>query len=226
MGECWEAWPEAPGAAGRAGVIVKFIDAHAHLSVQVHPSEPGRTKHEAWILLEPPSDGAVFAGLAGGVSIDALAAAPPGDLSRLLVRLPVEALDAVVVPSGCVHALSTGSLIYEASEPRDVTYRISDWGRPGRAMHLDEARAAARPISARRIPAPMAPGAHPLPLGSGFSFGLVRHVGPCRIRALPGRAYTRLRGEGAGGTFFFEAPAAVEVAEGGEVVEAFSTVPA
>lgn len=206
-------------------MTVKVIEARQHLSVQVHPSAPGATKHEAWIVLEPPRDGIVYAGLAPGATVEALAAARPEDLPRRLVSVEAPAGDAIVLPSGIVHALTAGALVYEVSEPRDVTYRIHDWGRTGRPTHVEEAAAAARPVAARRVAAPSAPGAHPVPLPAGFAFALVRHVGPCHIEARPDRAYTRLRGAGRGGTFVVEAPGRIEVAAGEEVAEAGAAPP-
>lgn len=204
-------------------MTVKLLDAAEALSVQVHPSRPGRTKHEAWIVLEPPADGVVFAGLAPGATVEALAEAAADDLPRLLVAVEARAGDAIALPSGIVHALTPGALVYEVSEPRDVTYRIHDWGRPGRERHVAEASAAARPdLAALRSVAPTRPGVHAVPLPPGFPFSLVRPVGPCAVEARPGRAYTRIRGAGRGATIVPEAPAALPLGEGEEVVEAFA----
>jgi hypothetical protein len=203
-----------------------MIEAREHLSVQVHPSGPGATKHECWVVLEPPAAGVVYAGLgengdpAGAVR--SAAAARAEDVDEHLLALEVAAGDAIILPSGIVHALTAGALVYEVSEGRDVTYRIHDWGRRGRPVHVDEAAAAARPIVAARHAAPAAPGAHPVPLPAGFPFAVTRHVGPCAVEARRGRAYTRLAGPGRGETFVVDGPAPMDLSLGVEIAEAFT----
>lgn len=207
-------------------MTVKVIEAREHLSVQVHPSSPGASKHEAWIVLEAPRGGAVLAGLLENgdpaAAVREIAAARAGDLHRHLLTVEARAGDAIVLPSGIVHALPAGAVVYEVSEPRDVTYRIHDWGRTGRPVHVEEAVAAARPVAAHRIPPPAVAGAHPVPLPAGFPFAVVRHVGPCAVEARPGRAYTRIRGPGRDATLVPERAARIDLAGGEEIVEAGS----
>jgi mannose-6-phosphate isomerase len=51
------------------------------------------------------------------------------------------------VPSGTLHAVGPGALIYEIQQPSDVTYRCDDWGRPAsaaRPLHTAQSLACAR----------------------------------------------------------------------------------
>jgi len=48
------------------------------------------------------------------------------------------------IPSGRLHAIGAGLLIYEIQENSDTTYRVYDWNRVGldgkpRELHLDQA---------------------------------------------------------------------------------------
>lgn len=131
--------PEALGEVfihdgqGPPALALKWIDAQEVLSVQNHPSRPGFSKREAWFFVEPPESGSIICGLV-----------PPfdaPDIEDRLQTMEVQAGDIVEVPSGCVHALTPGSLVLEVQEPLDVTYRIYDWGR-GRETHLESAREA------------------------------------------------------------------------------------
>ncbi len=43
------------------------------------------------------------------------------------------------MPSGTCHALGGGVLVAEVQTPSDTTFRVWDWGRTGRKMHVDQA---------------------------------------------------------------------------------------
>ena len=47
------------------------------------------------------------------------------------------------LPSGIVHALGAGVLVAEVQTPSDTTYRLHDWGRAGRALHIEAGLASA-----------------------------------------------------------------------------------
>ena len=68
-------------------------------------------------------------------------------MSGLLVRRPVSAGEAYLVPAGTLHAVGPGALLYEIQQPSDITYRCDDWGRPvtaSRALHVEQSLAVAR----------------------------------------------------------------------------------
>jgi mannose-6-phosphate isomerase len=65
-------------------------------------------------------------------------------LADVLHRLPVQAGDTIVVPTGTVHALLEGIVVAEIQQNSDTTYRVYDWGRLGadgqpRPLHVDKA---------------------------------------------------------------------------------------
>ncbi len=143
---------------GEFPLLVKFLDAREHLSVQVHPSaayaaaHPGaHLKTECWYVLEAEPVGGkppvIFTGLKPGVTRAQVAAA----LSRgegegivpLLRSVEARVGDCHTLPSGTLHALGAGVLVAEVQTPSDTTFRVYDWtreyGRARRAMHKAEA---------------------------------------------------------------------------------------
>jgi mannose-6-phosphate isomerase len=125
------------GRFRRFPVLLKFLDAHDKLSVQVHPNDGQRDlipagesgKTEAWVVLEATPDSRIYAGLKPGTTQD--------DLKRALEsRAVAESLasftprvgDAVFIRAGTVHSLS-GLVVFEVQENSDVTFRLYDWDR-------------------------------------------------------------------------------------------------
>ena len=45
------------------------------------------------------------------------------------------------LPSGTVHALGAGVLVAEVQTPSDTTFRVYDWGRVGRELHIEQSMA-------------------------------------------------------------------------------------
>jgi mannose-6-phosphate isomerase len=134
---------------GAYPLLIKFLDAGEHLSVQVHPSPAyaaanagAHLKTECWYVLDAAPGAVIYKGLRAGVTkADLERAARRGDDS--IVGL-LEAVPAVVgechnLPSGTVHALGAGVLVAEVQTPSDTTFRLYDWGRAGRALHVVEA---------------------------------------------------------------------------------------
>ncbi len=152
-------------------LLVKILDAHDRLSVQVHPDAEaaealgGHPKHEMWYVLHARPEACLWAGVRAG--------ADPGTLREEdLVRWPTAEGDVFDIPPGLAHAIGPGNLIYEVQQPSDTTYRLHDWGR-GREVHLAQARRALRPeLAAVRSQAPEAPRRDLLPRLStpDFSF--------------------------------------------------------
>ena len=136
---------------GRFPWLAKLLDAQADLSVQVHPpanvaaqlnSEP---KTEAWFVSHADSDARLIAGLRPGVSRETFEAQlGTVDFPLCLNQLPVTAGDALFLPSGRLHALGAGTVVFEIQQNSDTTYRVYDWNRLGldgqlRPLHLGEA---------------------------------------------------------------------------------------
>jgi mannose-6-phosphate isomerase len=135
-------------------LLVKLIDAHEDLSLQVHPSadycarhKHAHLKNEAWYILDAKPGAVIYQGLAPGVTLDALraacqaAAVTPGRspaLEAMFNARPVKAGDLIYLASGDCHALGAGVVVAEVQTPSDTTFRLYDWGRTGRALHIDE----------------------------------------------------------------------------------------
>ena len=56
-----------------------------------------------------------------------------------LVAVPVKAGDCHYLPSGTCHALGEGIIVAEIQTPSDTTFRVYDWGRTGRDLHIEPA---------------------------------------------------------------------------------------
>lgn len=143
-----------PTPAGGFPLLVKFLDAQEHLSVQVHPS-PGyarahpeaHLKTECWYIVEAEPGSVIFKGVKPGVSREDFGAAlrlGQGEgVVDLLASVPAVAGDCHNLPSGTVHALGAGVLVAEVQTPSDTTFRVYDWakeyGRAGRELHVEQA---------------------------------------------------------------------------------------
>ncbi|MDX9910410.1 MAG: class I mannose-6-phosphate isomerase [Phycisphaerales bacterium] len=143
-------------SAGDFPLLVKFLDAREHLSVQVHPSpEYARThpgahlKTECWFVLAAEADAVIFKGVRAGVTREAferaLRTGEGAGVVDLLDAVPARVGDMHLLPSGTVHALGAGVLVAEVQTPSDTTFRVYDWakeyGRAGRELHVEQAMA-------------------------------------------------------------------------------------
>ena len=134
---------------GRFPLLVKYLDAAEHLSVQVHPTaayaatHPGaHLKTEAWVVLAAAPGAAVYRGVRPDVTPERFRAAiADGSAVDLLVREPVAVGDCVPLESGLCHALGAGVVVAEVQTPSDTTFRVFDWNRndPARPLHVDQA---------------------------------------------------------------------------------------
>lgn len=144
---------EAADRDGRFPLLVKILAARENLSVQVHPPARiaarlgGESKTELWYFTATESGTRLFAGLRHGVTQASFEAAlATGTVGDCLHSSPVQVGDALLLPSGRIHALGAGSVLFEIQENSDTTYRVFDWNRPGldgkpRTLHLRESLA-------------------------------------------------------------------------------------
>jgi mannose-6-phosphate isomerase len=142
----------ALGSCDQFPLLVKFIDAHEALSVQVHPDdETGRRlagdngKTETWVILAAGPGSLIYAGLKRGVGAEELKRAiQAGDVERLLHRFEPKPGDSILIEAGTVHAIGAGVLLLEIQQMSDATFRVFDWNRVGddgkpRPLHIREA---------------------------------------------------------------------------------------
>jgi mannose-6-phosphate isomerase len=138
----------------RFPLLLKFLDVHEMLSVQVHPSdlqsnylpagEHGKT--EAWVVLEAGPDSRIYAGLKPGTTSDNLQQSlKNGAVTDHLAYFTPKPGDGVFIPAGTVHSLGGDVVVFEVQQNSDVTFRLYDWdhidSKTGnhRALQVDEA---------------------------------------------------------------------------------------
>lgn len=135
-------------------LLIKLIDAQADLSVQVHPDdayaaryEGGQSgKTEAWYVLDCQEGAEIVYGHTAESIGELKELVQAGEWDRLLRRAPVQPGEWFEVPSGMVHALRAGMLVYEVQQNSDLTYRLYDYDRLDadgqlRELHLEQALA-------------------------------------------------------------------------------------
>ena len=128
-------------------LLIKFLDARSNLSVQVHPTaeytahHPGtHLKTEAWVILDAEPGALIYRGIKPGVTADEFRRRVKDDtVADAMIAVPARPGDCHVLPSGTCHALGAGILVAEVQTPSDTTFRVWDWGRTGRELHLDQA---------------------------------------------------------------------------------------
>lgn len=140
--------------AGRFPLLVKILDAQEKLSLQVHPPAHkaaelhGDPKTEMWYVADATPDADLFVGLRRGATREEFERRiQDGSVAECFHRIPVQRGDSMFLPSGRVHALGAGNLIFEIQQNSDTTYRVFDWNRVGlddkpRELHIPQALAA------------------------------------------------------------------------------------
>lgn len=139
--------------AGRFPLLIKLLDAREKLSLQVHPPAAraaelrGDTKTEMWFIAQASPPAELYVGLKRGVTrADFERRLADGSVAECFHRVPVRAGDAMFLPSGRVHAIGAGLVIFEIQQNSDTTYRVFDWNRTGldgkpRELHLAQSLA-------------------------------------------------------------------------------------
>ena len=140
-------------ADNRFPLLCKILDARDTLSVQVHPPAHlavalnGEPKTEMWHITDGAPGAELFVGLERGVTrAEFEARLQTGEVARCVHRLPVRAGDTMFLPSGRVHAIGAGLVIFEIQQNSDTTYRVFDWNRTGldgkpRELHVPQSLA-------------------------------------------------------------------------------------
>lgn len=139
---------------GAFPLLVKFLDAREHLSIQVHPSpayarahKDANLKTECWYILATSKvDGhepVIFKGLKPGVTLAQLDAAVQNEtVPEVMQSYPAIVGECHNLPSGTIHALGAGVVVAEVQTPSDTTFRVYDWakeyGRKGRELHVTQ----------------------------------------------------------------------------------------
>ncbi len=137
----------------RFPLLFKLLDAEDKLSVQVHPPAAiapelkGEPKTEMWFIAEAVPGAELFVGLNRGVTRKEFERKlESGTVAECFHRIRVRPDDAILLPSGRVHAIGAGMVIFEIQQNSDTTYRVFDWNRAGldgkpRELHLAQSLA-------------------------------------------------------------------------------------
>lgn len=133
-------------------LLIKFLDIHQKLSVQVHPDDEVAAqrydslgKSEIWYIIDAKPDAKVYMGFKRETTAQEFYdACKAGTAQELLNVIHPKAGDSIFIKPGTVHAAEGGILVAEIQESSDLTFRLYDWGRENnpataRKMHLDEA---------------------------------------------------------------------------------------
>ncbi len=142
---------DLPAPGGQFPWLVKILDAREDLSLQVHPPASkaaalrGEPKTEMWYVADTEPGALLHVGLQPGVSRAAFESRTrDGSVAGCFHRHAVRPGDVMFVPSGRVHALGAGNVVFEIQQNSDTTYRVFDWNRVGldgrpRELHLEPA---------------------------------------------------------------------------------------
>ena len=137
----------------RFPLLVKILDARDDLSIQVHPpaslaaSLGGEPKTEMWYIADAAPGARIYAGLRRGADRASFEKAiAEGTVAEQVHAITVKSGDAIFIPSGRLHAIGAGLLIFEIQQNSDTTYRVFDWNRVGldgqpRELHVKESLA-------------------------------------------------------------------------------------
>jgi mannose-6-phosphate isomerase len=144
------------GKFNRFPLLLKFLDAHEMLSVQVHPSDMQKDfipegehgKTEAWVVLKSGPESRIYEGLKLGTTVENLRQSIANDtVEEHLSYFTPKRGDAIFLPAGTVHTLGGDIVAFEVQQNSDVTFRLYDWnhidtktGKP-RALQIDQAMA-------------------------------------------------------------------------------------
>ena len=142
-----------PAMEGRFPLLCKILDARDKLSLQVHPPASkaaelkGEPKTEMWFIADAAPNASLYVGLKCGVTrTEFEQKIADGSVAECFHRIPVRAGDTMFLPSGRVHAIGDGLVIFEIQQNSDTTYRVFDWNRVGldgqpRDLHIAQSLA-------------------------------------------------------------------------------------
>ena len=145
-----EIFGEAPDSP-RFPLLLKLLDAHDKLSLQVHPPEKladrlgGEPKTEFWYVAAADPGAELYLGFRESITRDQFEKALlDGTAADHVHTVRVKTGDAAFLPAGRLHALGAGNLLIEVQQNSDTTYRVFDWNRVDdkgkrRQLHIDQA---------------------------------------------------------------------------------------
>ncbi len=145
FGSIAESWP-----ADRFPILIKILDCREKLSLQVHPPHEraerlgGEAKSEVWYLANVEPGAEIYVGLKSGIDAMAFASGlENGSCAQQVHAIRPKSGDSVFIPSGRLHAIGGGFIVFEIQQNSDTTFRVFDWNRLGldgqpRQLHVEE----------------------------------------------------------------------------------------
>jgi mannose-6-phosphate isomerase len=132
-------------------LLIKLLDAHEKLSLQVHPPEQfagkcgGGPKTEFWHVADADPGAELWIGFREPITRAQFESAlRQGTAADYVHKISVKPGGAVFLPAGRLHAVGAGNLLIEIQQNSDTTYRVFDWnrvdekGKP-RQLHIEQA---------------------------------------------------------------------------------------
>jgi len=133
-------------------LLIKFIDARADLSIQVHPSDAIAQKYdlpfgktEMWYAIPSAPEARLYCGLKQQLTPEEYKQmVADKTIISALAEYAVRDGDCFFIPAGRIHAICSGCRICEIQQTSDTTYRIYDYdrvdkdGKP-RELHTEKA---------------------------------------------------------------------------------------
>ncbi len=119
-------------------ILSKIIDANKNLSVQVHPNNEqaqrlekdvnARGKDECWYIVDSQNHDLIY-GTKVKNKAELTDLVKKQDWDNILRTVKINQGDFYNIPSGTIHAITAGSLVYELQQSCDITYRFYDYDR-------------------------------------------------------------------------------------------------
>ena len=138
---------------GEFPLLIKFIDAHRDLSIQVHPDDAlalerhnCKGKSEMWYIIGASEGAHLYSGLAKAITPEEYERrVEDGTIVDVLADHKVASGDVFFIPAGRIHSICGGCCLAEIQETSDITYRIYDYKRLGldgkpRELHTELAK--------------------------------------------------------------------------------------
>lgn len=118
-------------------LLVKFINAHDNLSVQVHPNDKlAKERHgcsgksEMWYIIDTKKDAQIYLGLNKPLTPEEYDDRVANKtILDVISQHTTKAGNTYYLPAGRVHSIGAGNLLLEVQQASDITYRIFDFDR-------------------------------------------------------------------------------------------------
>ncbi|MBR1885713.1 MAG: class I mannose-6-phosphate isomerase [Schwartzia sp.] len=121
-------------------LLVKLIDTAKDLSIQVHPDnehalwdQDERGKTELWYVVEAEPGATLIHGVNRNVTkVELRQRIEDGTILEICNRVPAHPGDVYLIEAGTLHSVGAGVTLAEIQQNANTTYRLYDYGRPGR----------------------------------------------------------------------------------------------